>query len=173
MDDPIVKFMNGDKTGLSASISNNDRWVQRLENRSPEAIDDFFGALESAGRSEDIQQIRKSATAYAMRRLLVSNMDETPALNVKEFQKIFNPNNKDDIASLIKVMGREGYDELKKTFGAPASSLFRAYEKIAGKQAETISDLASKVRVRSATAGPLTVFASLGALSEMYFQKGV
>jgi hypothetical protein len=163
--DPVVALLGNMNMGLSKDASQNGRWVASLFSMSPSVVGQFVDALETGGRTNVLEDLKKSAMATVMRDTFSKTDDVAmKRINSKNALNFFQGENGAARREILKtLMGKEEYANFEKNFSKPLERIVNTRE-LLGDRYSDFSDLikpavsAKGIAQNQATGG--TLFAS-------------
>jgi hypothetical protein len=163
--DPVVALLGNMNMGLSKDASQNGRWVAGLFSMSPSVVGQFVDALETGGRTNVLEDLKKSAMATVMRDTFSKTDDVAmKRINSKNALNFFQGENGAARREILKtLMGKEEYANFDKNFSKPLERIVNTRE-LLGDRYSDFSDLikpaisAKGIAQNQATGG--TLFAS-------------
>ena len=119
--DPLVRLLNDTKMNLSKDPSENGQWVASLFSMSPSVVGRFVDALETSGRSNVLEDLRKSAMAEVMRDTFSKTQEVAKKqINSKTALNFFQGENGAERREILKtLMGGAEYANFEKNFSKP------------------------------------------------------
>jgi len=163
--DPVVALLGNMNMGLSKDASQNGRWVASLFSMSPSVVGQFVDALQTSGRTNVLEDLKKSAMATVMRDTFSKTDDVAmKRINSKNALNFFQGENGAARRDILKtLMGKEEYANFEKNFSKPIERIVNTRE-LLGDRYSDFSDLmkpaisAKGIAQNQATGG--TLFAS-------------
>jgi hypothetical protein len=163
--DPVVALLGNMNMGLSKDASQNGRWVASLFSMSPSVVGQFVDALQTSGRTNVLEDLKKSAMATVMRDTFSKTDDVAmKRINSKNALNFFQGENGAARREILKtLMGKEEYANFDKNFSKPLERIVNTRE-LLGDRYSDFSDLikpavsAKGIAQNQATGG--TLFAS-------------
>jgi hypothetical protein len=163
--DPVVALLGNMNMGLSKDASQNGRWVASLFSMSPSVVGQFVDALQTSGRTNVLEDLKKSAMATVMRDTFSKTDDVAmKRINSKNALNFFQGENGAARREILKtLMGKDEYANFEKNFSKPLERIVNTRE-LLGDRYSDFSDLikpaisAKGIAQNQATGG--TLFAS-------------
>jgi hypothetical protein len=140
--DPVVALLGNMNMGLSKDASQNGRWVASLFSMSPSVVGQFVDALQTSGRTNVLEDLKKSAMATVMRDTFSKTDDVAmKRINSKNALNFFQGENGAARREILKtLMGKEEYANFDKNFSKPLERIVNTRE-LLGDRYSDFSDL--------------------------------
>lgn len=132
--DPLVRLLNDTKMNLSKDPSQNGQWVASLFSMSPSVVGRFVDALETSGRSNVLEDLRKSAMAEVMRDTFSKTQEVAKKqINSKTALNFFQGENGAERREILKtLMGGAKYANFEKNFSKPIERIVNTRTALGG-----------------------------------------
>ena len=163
--DPVVALLGNMNMGLNKDASKNGKWVGSLFSMSPSVVGEFVQALETSGRTNVLDDLKKSAMAEVMRDSFSKTEDVVgKRINSKTALNFFQGENGASRREILKtLMGKEEYANFEKTFSKPLERIVNTREALSGNYPsfnDVIKPLVSAKGIAQNQATGGTLFAS-------------
>jgi hypothetical protein len=136
--DPVVALLGNMNMGLSKDASQNGRWVASLFSMSPSVVGQFVDALQTSGRTNVLEDLKKSAMATVMRDTFSKTDDVAmKRINSKNALNFFQGENGAARRDILKtLMGKEEYANFEKNFSKPLERIVNTRELLGDKYSD-------------------------------------
>lgn len=154
-EDPIMKLLSNTNMGLSKDPSQNGNWVGSLFSMSPSVVGEFVQTLETSGRTNVLNDLKKSAMAEVMRDLFSRTEDVAgKRINTKTALNFFQGENGAKRREILKtLMGDSEYANLEKNFSKPLERIVATREALSDSYTSFNDSLKSVVSARNLIKG--------------------
>jgi len=120
LNDPLIKLLNSTDLNISRDVAKNAEWASSLLSLDPSVIRSFTDVMGASGRAGQVDEIGKAAAKSVMFNFSKMRTAGSSNLNSAAIADFFNnPKNEKQLSNLKTLMGKESFDNLRKTFVAP------------------------------------------------------